>query len=147
MTNEDTNMKKFEFLDFATADVCFRAYGATLDELFANAALAMLEVMVETKNVEPKITKEIEVKGEDLKSLMFDWLNELLFYVDSEGLVFSRFDVEVDEKRMALSAKVSGERVDLQKHRIKTQVKACTYHKMEVEKRDGKWMAQVIVDV
>jgi len=140
-------MKKFEFLDFATADVCFRAYGATLDEVFANAALAMFEVMVETKNVAPKVTKEIEVKGEDLKSLMFDWLNELLFYVDSEGLVFSEFDVKVNEKQMTLSAKVSGEQINPQKHTIKTEVKACTYHDMKVEKCDGKWMAQVILDV
>lgn len=140
-------MKKFEFLDFATADVCFRAYGATLDEVFVNAALAMFEVMVETKNVAPKVTKEIEIKGEDLKSLMFDWLNELLFYVDSEGLVFSEFNVKVDEKQMKLSAKVLGEQIDSQRHTIKTEVKACTYHDMEVKKRDGKWMAQVILDV
>jgi len=140
-------MKKFEFLDFATADVCFRAYGATLDELFANAALAMFEVMVETKSVVPKITKEIKVKGEDLKSLMFDWLNELLFYVDSEGLVFSQFDVSIDEKQMKLRAKISGEPIDTEKHKPKIDVKACTYHDMVIEKRDGKWMAQVILDV
>jgi len=140
-------MKKFEFLDFATADVCFRAYGATLDELFANAALAMFEVMVETKNVEPKIVREIEVKGEDLKSLMFDWLNELLFYVDSEGLVFSKFDVSIDETQMELRAKISGEPIDAEKHKPKIDVKACTYHDMKVEKHAGKWMAQVILDV
>ncbi len=140
-------MKKFEFLDFATADVCFRAYGATLDELFANAALAMFEVMVETKNVEPKIVREIEVKGEDLQSLMFCWLNELLFYVDSEGLVFAKFDVKVDETQMELRAKIFGEPIDAEKHKPKIDVKACTYHKMGVEKHAGKWMAQVIVDV
>ncbi|UZE91812.1 MAG: archease [Methanosarcinales archaeon] len=140
-------MKKFEFLDFATADVCFRAYGETQDELFANAALAMFEVMLETKNVAPKVTKEIEVKGEDLKSLMFDWLNELLFYVDSEGLAFSKFDVKVDEKQMKLHAKIFGEPIDAEKHKPKIDVKACTYHNMEIKKRDGKWMAQVILDV
>ena len=139
-------MKKFEFLDFTTADVCFRAYGATLDELFANAALAMFETMVETKDVAPIVAKDIEVNGEDLTSLMFNWLNELLFYVDAEGLVFSEFDAKVDEKRMALSAKASGEQIDFQKHETKTGVKACTYHEMAIEKRNGKWVAQVIVD-
>ncbi|ATZ60717.2 MAG: archease [Methanosarcinales archaeon Met12] len=140
-------MKKFEFLDFATADVCFRAYGATLDEVFANAALAMFETMVETKGVVPKITKDVEVNGEDLVSLMFNWLNELLFYVDAEGLVFSRFNVKVDERRMTLSAKATGEQIDFQRHETKTDVKACTYHDMTIEKRNGKWVAQVILDV
>lgn len=140
-------MKKFEFLGFATADVCFRAYGATLDEVFANAALAMFETMVETKDVAPRVTKDVEVMGEDLTSLMFNWLNELLFYVDVDGLMFSEFDAKVDEKRMTLSAKASGEQIDFQKHETKTDVKACTYHDMKIEKRDGKWMAQVILDV
>lgn len=140
-------MKKFEFLDFTTADVCFRAYGATLDEVFANAALAMFETMVETKDVAPIVAKDIEVNGEDLISLMFNWLNELLFYVDAEGLVFSEFDAKVDEKRMTLSAKASGEQIDFQKHEMKTGVKACTYYSMEIKQNDGMWTAQVLIDV
>lgn len=140
-------MKKFEFLEFATADICFKAYGRTLEEAFANAALAMFESMLETDNVEPRIVKDIEVKGEDLKSLMFEWLNELLFYVDAEGLAFSKFDVQIDEKQMKLNAKVSGESIDQAKHRTKIDVKACTYHGMEIKQSDGMWTAQVIIDV
>ena len=140
-------MKKFEFLEFATADVCFKAYGKTLEEAFANAALAMFEIMLETRNVEQKIVKEIEVKGEDLKSLMFEWLNGLLFYVDAESLAFSRFEVRIDEDQMKLSAKVSGEPIDQAKHRTKIDVKACTYHGMEIKQSDGMWTAQVLIDV
>ena len=140
-------MKKFEFLEFATADVCFKAYGKTLEEAFANAALAMFEIMLETRNVEQKIVKEIEIKGEDLKSLMFEWLNGLLFYVDAESLAFSRFEVRIDEDQMKLSAKVSGEPIDQAKHRTKIDVKACTYHSMEIKQSDGGWTAQVLIDV
>ncbi|MDI6640534.1 MAG: archease [Methanocellales archaeon] len=140
-------MKKFEFLGFATADVCFKAYGRTLEEAFANAALAMFEIMLETRNVEQKIVKEIEIKGEDLKSLMFEWLNGLLFYVDAESLAFSRFDVRIDEDQMKLSAKISGEPIDQAKHKPKIDIKACTYHSMEIKQSDGKWTAQVLIDV
>lgn len=140
-------MKKFEFLGFATADVCFKAYGKTLEEAFANAALAMFEVMLETENVKQRIVKKIDIKGEDLESLMFDWLNELLFYVDAESLAFSRFDVHIDKNQMRLSAKVSGDPIDQAKHRTKTDVKACTYHGMEIKQINGIWTIQVILDV
>lgn len=140
-------MKKFEFLGFATADVCFKSYGRTLGEAFGNAALAMFDVMLETENVKPRIVKKIDVKGEDLESLMFEWLNELLFYVDAESLAFSRFDVHIDENQMRLSAKVSGEPIDQAKHKTKTDVKACTYHGMEIKQINGMWVVQVILDV
>ena len=140
-------MKKFEFLEFATADVCFKAYGRTLEETFANAALAMFDVMLEPENVRPRIVKKINLKGEDLESLMFEWLNELLFYVDAENLAFSRFEVHIDKNRMTLSAKVSGECIDQARHMIKIDVKACTYHSMEIKQINGIWAAQVILDV
>jgi len=138
--------KKFEFLDITTADVCFVAYGCSLNELFANAALAMFEVMVDTSRVKPMVKREVRIKSYDLQSLMFDWLNELLVFVDAERLVFSKFDVKLDEKNFTLSAECSGEEIDLKKHRVKTHVKAATYHKLEI-KKDKVWQAQVILDI
>lgn len=139
-------MKKFEFVDITTADVCFLAYGKDLNELFANAALAMFEVMVNTKQIEPKIEKKVKVEGNDLQSLMFNWLNELLVFVDAENLAFSQFDVVVDEKKMKLEAVCKGEEINREKHETKTHVKAATYHKMEIKKNE-EWKAQVIVDI
>jgi SHS2 domain-containing protein len=139
-------MKKFEFLDITTADVAFAAYGKSLDELFANAALAMFDVIINTEQVEPKVKRKIEVKGNDLKSLMFNWLNELLVFVDGERLVFSNFKVKVDGDKHKLSAECMGEEMDAKKHELRTEVKAATYHKLEVKK--GKlWRAQVILDI
>jgi SHS2 domain-containing protein len=139
-------MKKFEFVDITTADVAFVAYGKDLNELFANSALAMFEVMISTKKVKPKVKKEVEVSGNDLQSLMFDWLNELLIYVDAENLAFSDFKVKVDGKNFKLRATCSGEKIDREKHETRTMVKAATYHKMKVEK-NKIWKAQVIVDI
>jgi SHS2 domain-containing protein len=140
-------MKRFEFLDITTADVCFVAYGKDLNELFENSALAMFEVMIDTKQVKVEIKKEIKLKAEDLNSLMFDWLNELLFYVDAENLAFSEFDVKIDEKNFELKAVCKGEKIDREKHETRTVVKSATYHKMEIKKFDGKWRAQVILDI
>jgi len=139
-------MKKFKFVDITTSDVAFEAYGKSLEELFANSALAMFEVIVNTKQVEPKEKREVEVNGDDLQSLMFNWLNSLLVFVDSENLAFSQFDVEIDEKNLKLKAICKGEAMDRSKHETRTHVKACTYHKMEIKKNKA-WKARVILDI
>jgi SHS2 domain-containing protein len=140
-------MEKFKFIDITTADVAFEAYGKDLDKLFANAALAMFDVMINTKQVRPKIKKSVAVNGNDLQSLLFNWLNKLLIFVDAENLAFSEFDVKVDEKKLKLKAVCKGEKMNRQKHETRTAVKAATYHKMKVEKEKGKWKAVVILDI
>jgi SHS2 domain-containing protein len=105
-------MKKFEFVDITTADVAFIAYGKNLNELFENAALAFFEVMINTKQVKPKKKIEVKVDGDDLESLMFNWLNALLVYVDGENLAFGKFDVKIDEKKLELKAICKGEEID-----------------------------------
>ena len=139
-------MKKFEFLDITTADACFVAYGKDLNELFENSALAVFEVMVNTKQIKPKVKKEIKGKAQDLQGLLFEWLNELLVFYGAENLAFSKFEVNLDEKNLELKAKAYGEKIDPKKHETKTEVKAATYHKMEI-KKNKEWKAQVIVDI
>ena len=138
-------MKKFEFLDLTTSDVCFKAYGKTLEELFENIAHAVNKIMIEG-TIEPIEEREINVKGSDLKSLIFEWINELLFFIDTESLFFSKFDIKVDEKNFTISGKAWGERFDEKKHEAVGEVKAPTYHNMKVEK-NSLWSAQVIVDI
>jgi len=140
-------MKKFEFLDITTADTAFAAYGKDLNEVFANAALAMFEIMVNTKQIKPKIKKTVKVKNDDLKGLLFAWLNELLVFYGSDNLAFSKFEVKVDEEKMELKAVCYGEKIDVKKHEVRTEVKAATYHKMEIKKLNGEWKAKVIVDI
>jgi SHS2 domain-containing protein len=139
-------MKAFEFIDITTADVAFLAYGKDLNELFANAALAMFEVMINTKQVEKKEEEKVYVEGHDLESLMFNWLNELLYVSDSKNLAFSKFDVKIDEKNFKLEAVCKGEEINPQKHETRTVVKAATYHRMKIWKEDV-WKAQVILDI
>ncbi len=139
-------MKKFEFLDITTADVCFKAYGKTLEELLESVALAINKIMLNGK-IEPIEEREINVKANDLKSLIFEWINELLFFIDTESLFLSKFNIKVDEKNFTVSGKAYGESFNEDKHEILTEVKAPTYHKMEVKRENGIWTAQVIVDI
>ncbi|MEM0476603.1 MAG: archease [Candidatus Aenigmatarchaeota archaeon] len=140
-------MERFKFIDITTADVAFEAYGKDLNELFANSALATFEVMINTSLVDKKIERFIEVNGYDLLSLMFNWLNELIFYVDAENLAFSEFEVNVDEKNFKLKAICRGEKIDRNKHEVRTLVKACTYHNMKIWKENEVWKAIVILDI
>jgi len=102
---------------------------------------------VNTKQVEQKIKKTVKVKNDDLKGLLFAWLNELLVFYGSDNLAFSKFEVKVDEKKMELKALLYGEKIDVKRHEVRTEVKAATYHRMEIKKLDGKWKAKVIVDI
>jgi len=139
-------MEKYKFIDITTADVAFEAYGRSLEKLFANAALAMFEVMINTKQVEPKIERKVEAQGNDLQSLMFSWLNSLLVFVDSENLAFSEFKVKVDEKNFKLEGICKGEEMNREKHETRTHVKAATYHQMEI-KKNKIWKARIILDI
>jgi SHS2 domain-containing protein len=140
--------KKFEFFD-VTADVGFRAYGQDLNNAFGNAAQAMFEVMTDTSQVKPKVIREILVESEDEKALLYDWLSELLFIHDYEGLVFSQFTVTIQQKdpeTFNLSAVVWGEEFNQATHEVRDEVKAVTFHLMEIVKEENRCTLQVIVD-
>lgn len=141
--------KKFEFPDITTSDSAFTAYGKSLNDVFCNAALALFETITNTKEVEVKEKRKVEVSGYDLKSLMYSWLSELLFISSSEHFVFSKFEVDIKKEgeNFLLNGECSGEKIDMKKHEIKTEVKAITYHKMEIKEEDNRWKAQIIVDI
>jgi SHS2 domain-containing protein len=138
---------KFEFFD-VTADVGFRAYGGSLDEAFQNAALAMFEVMTDTSNIKPLMKREILLESEDEHALLYDWLSELIFLHDYEGLVFSQFTVRItpkDSETFILHAEVWGEEFNRSNHESRDEVKAVTFHLMEIREENG-CMVQVILD-
>lgn len=140
------SQKKFEFFD-VTADVGLYAYGKTLEEAFENAALALFEVMTDTSSINPSTRKYIEIESEDSSALLYDWLSELIFLHDSENLVFSRFKISITPKedRFLLNAKVDGEAFNLDKHESREDVKAVTYHLMDIKEENG-FKLQVILD-
>jgi SHS2 domain-containing protein len=136
-------MKKFEFIEH-TADIGLRAYGATLAEAFANAALGMFSVMAELGGVREAEIRRVAVRADDIEGLLFEWLNSLLYYFDVEMLLFKQFDmIEFEEKK--LSALCYGEKYDSSRHSLRMGVKSATYHRLEVDRE--KNCVQVIFDV
>ena len=141
--------KRFEFLEHM-ADAYIAAYGRNLAEAFENAALAMFETMTDVERVEPEIEEAIEVEGSDKKSLLYNWLEELLVRFEISGNLYSKFEVikiEETAKGMKLKAKVMGERFNPEKHVQKVGVKAITYHMMEIEEKPEKVTLKFLLDI
>jgi SHS2 domain-containing protein len=138
-------MKRFEILDH-TADIGLIVYGENLKTLFENAGEAFFRLITDLKKVRRRVEKRIEIEKEDLERLMVDWLSELLYFHDVENLLFKGFKVEsVGEN--GLKAVVKGEPFQEGVHVIKTEIKAVTYHQIEVLKKKGSWRAQIIFDL
>lgn len=132
------------------ADVGFRAYGRTLEELYANAALAMMTLACAPEGLEERESRDIEVTGADHESLLFAWLADVLAIQDVEQRFFRRAEViELSETtvQLRLRGRIFGEKYDSARHHAGTYIKAVTMHQLRVEKTPGGWQAQVYLDV
>ena len=138
-------MKRFEILDH-TADIGLVIYGENLKALFENAGEAFFHLITDLRKVRRRTERRINIGGESLERLMVDWLGELLYLHDVENLLFKGFKVEsVGED--GLQAVAKGEPFQEGVHVIKTEVKAVTYHRIEVREEKGRWRAQIILDL
>lgn len=136
-------MKRFEIIEH-TADIGINAYGRNLAGAFANAAYGMFSIIAELESVREAESRRVEVSADDLESLLFEWLNSLLYYFDVEMLIFKRFDI-IEFRDTRLVADCYGEKFDASRHRIKTGVKSATYHMLEVDRQ--KKRIRVIFDI
>jgi len=138
--------KNFEIIDH-TADVGVVAYGADLGQVFSNAARALFSLITELDLVKEVLRRDIELEAPDEESLLIEWLNELIYLFDTENILFKRFEVSVLNGNR-LKARGYGEKVDGFRHRLKTGVKAATYHMLSVSRdKDKGYRAQVIFDI
>ena len=127
-------MKNYEYFE-VTADIGFKSYGNDLNEAFENAGLAMFNIITDTDGVVPEHEISFEITSEDDVSLLYDYLEELLFFHEIEFMLFSEFHVQIDDN-LHLKATIKGEGIDWDKHERKTEIKAITFHKMDVIKDD-----------
>ena len=139
---------KYKFLEH-TADVMFEAYGKNLNALFANAALAVFEVQCDLKKVGNKIKKKIKLKNENAENLLFDFLEELIYLKDAKYILFGKFRVEIKKIRdnYILDALAYGEKINPEKHELKTDVKAVTLHEFFLKKTSKGWKCRVLLDI
>lgn len=141
----------YEFLeDEATADVAFEAWGKDLEEVFRSAAEATLNVMVDNpEDVRPVEKRPLALTNEALDLLLFDFLQQLIYYKDAELLLLRVPEVRVEGRDGAwrLTAVAQGERLDPARHRQMVDVKAVTLHHFRLEQIPGGWRAHVILDI
>lgn len=129
-----------------TADLGVEAYGKTPGELFANAAFAVFDILTDLKHVNPSVEKKVVVAGDGWEDLLVNYLREVLYLYNGQGLLLKEFLIDHIESRH-LEGRVSGEPLDTAKHRINTEIKAVTYHQAAVKEDHGMWQGRVIFDV
>jgi SHS2 domain-containing protein len=129
-----------------TADLGLRIRTADLDSLFAEAAQALFATIVDDlDSVQAKQQVDVRLPADELSYLLFDWLNELLYRWDTEHLLFTRFEVRLNEEGLIGTA--WGDPVDRDRHTLGHEVKAITYHGLKVEWTADGWLAEMIVDI
>jgi SHS2 domain-containing protein len=139
---------KFKFFPH-TADAKFQAHGKSLDEAFSNAALAMFSIMVNTSSVDKKVSKKISVSASDVDSLLYKFLEALLYLLDTKFFFLAdvkKLKVVEKKGKFYLDAVVVGDKFH-EKYEQLGSVKAVTYNQMFVKKIKGKFVVQVVVDL
>ena len=142
---EQPTMLPFRILEH-TADIGFEAFGATRQDVFRNAARALMYLMVDLEAISPREEKPLSAEASDLPSLLVNWLSEILYLFDAEGWLFRDFQFDALTER-GLTAVARGEKFDRRKHQVKLLVKAVTYHQLDLMETAEGWRAQVYVDI
>jgi SHS2 domain-containing protein len=141
----------FEYLeDGVTADITLRARGRTLDELFAAAADATVNVMVASlDSIHPIVSKKLLVSAEALDLLLMHVLEEIIFHKDAEALVLRLDTVHVEclAAGYRVEGELRGEVIDPTRHELVADVKGVTLHNLSVEHEGEEWRAEVTLDV
>lgn len=143
--------KPFNYIeDIAIADIAVEAYGKTLEKAFENIGKGVMNIISDISKINKNVSIDIDIKSEDLKSLLYDFINEILYHMDSKSLIFS--DVNVIEIKniqngYLLKAEIFGQKMD-KNIPIKCEVKAPTYHEMLIKKvSSGKYYIRMVVDI
>jgi len=128
------------------ADIGVRGRGETLAEAFAAIALALTAVVADPGSVRPERGVEIACAASDPEALLFDWLNAVIYEMDTRGLLFARFEVAINADRLLATA--FGEPVEPARHHPAVEVKGATYTALRVGRDErGRWVAECVVDV
>ncbi len=144
---------KFDYLEH-TADVYILAYGKDIIELFENAGIALFETMTDTSSLKGVVKREVSAEGFDLESLLYRWLEELLTLYYSENIMCNKVSVDsivIEKSGGELVYRIKGvcygEVFDPKRHESRVEVKAVTYHLMEIVKKGDEWRAYFVLDI
>jgi len=136
---------KYKFISH-TADIKFQAFGDTLEETFENSFEALKETVLEKIRIKNIKNIKIKIKGNDLKELLYNFLEEIIFLLDAKGFISGKIkNLRIDEKNLMLSAEIVGDLAG--KYKISNHVKAITYNDMFIKQENNRFVIQVVLDV
>lgn len=138
-------MRRYEIIPH-TADIGIRAYGKDLKELFKNAACGMFDIIADIDGLKSSLSLPIEVSAPNKEELLVAWLGELLYHFYTKQIIFFDFQIEkIDEG--SIKATAFGRHVGQNRNRLKTEIKAVTYHELKIEQKENTFTANLIFDV
>ncbi len=138
-------MKRYEEIPH-TADVAIRAYGKDLRELFSNAAFGMFDIIADLSGLKKTVSMDVNLEAPSPEELLISWLGELLYSFYTKGIIFFEFDI-VDITDTRISAHAHGRLVGENRNRLKTEIKAATYHDLKIEEKQDGYSVEIIFDV
>ena len=134
--------------DVAIADVCIEATGKTIEKMFEQAGLATSAVMVQLKTLNAKTKKTFTLESEEIGKLLLEFLEELVYIKDTEGLLFSKYKLKITKNKLyKLKADCFGDKVNMDKQTLLADVKAVTLHMFEIKNENGKWFCRFVLDI
>ena len=140
----------FEYLDH-TADVWVHAWGPTIENAIEQTALALMDTMIASKNIDPSMQKTIVLKEYNIGSLLVAFLSEFLYLFDIEGWIFNKIRVEkltkLDSEELEIHATIYGEKFDISRHDPDVEVKAITYSYLEIITKEEKSEIKIVFDI
>ncbi|TFG04552.1 MAG: archease [Promethearchaeota archaeon] len=141
-------MAGYRFLEH-TADVYIEAEGNSLEAAFEQASLALYDTLTDVKLIEPSRKQPLRIEAEDLQSLLFELINEFLYLFDTEQLLFSQFKWVIQQVQggYLLEGDCWGETFQVEKHPPRTEIKAPTYHLMEIIQNPSNVILRFVVDI
>lgn len=135
---------RYKFLEH-TADLKFQAFGKNIEEVFENSLKAMINSIYK-KKINKKKKIKVNVKGKNIENLLYNFLEEVLFLIDTQGFIVSDVEkIKINKEKFELSAEFLGD--DIEKYNISMDIKAITYNEMFIKNKDNKYIAQVVLDV
>ncbi len=144
MTSAD-RQKRWEHFSH-DADIGVRGIGPTMKDAFEMAATALTAVITNPQSVRPQTAISIACSAPDRDFLLYEWLNHIIYELDTRRMLFSKFEIE-SISETTLQATIYGETVDLSHHKPAVDVKGATMTELKVSEENGHWLAQCVVDV
>ncbi|RAP51567.1 MAG: hypothetical protein BZ133_02850 [Methanosphaera sp. SHI613] len=140
-------MDRFNYFE-TTADIGIEVTSSNLNDAFINSALATMNLVTDVDKIEAVKTEMVDLESEDLDALLYDWITEIIMLMNSDFFIASRYELNITrDDNYKLHATLHGDVYDTTKYNYKTEVKAITYHLMQIEQDDDKYHLRFIVDI